>query len=86
LAGSELDFDVEKRRRLAEPENTTMKSERDKKLISRAMSLIGSITTKRKREHAASIAHLGGKARWKDHVKKPKLPTKSRVQPMKPAT
>jgi len=49
-----------------------MKSESEKKLISRAMSIIGSIVTKRKREHAASIAHLGGKARWKDHIKKPR--------------
>jgi len=63
---------MEERRRLAESENITMKSESEKKLISRAMSLIGSIVTKRKQEHAASIAHLGGKARWKDHIKKPR--------------
>lgn len=55
------------------------------RLISKAMSILGSRTSPAKRAAAARNSFLGGAARWKDHIKKPKLPKKPRKTTMKPA-
>jgi hypothetical protein len=52
----------------------------EQELIKRAMSILGSRTSPRKRKASAKNADLGWRARWKDHVKKPKKPQENKAK------